>query len=196
MPIHAPVKLNSPGTGYESRRVIGGKTFHVLAEEVTVKASVEAVWAELSGNFVNGADIAASLNASHGLTGALTEGLGAERFLDINFQGQRIEAKERIIDYRDSGDVREFTYDVYEAKGSPIGIKTYNTWYVRGGADKPTVLGSVFIFRANLAFLTGLVGKKLAQSGSIRTGLLTYKHYLETGEKKVGEDKLNALYPK
>ena len=189
------VALNSPGTGYESRRILEGKTFHVLSEEVAIDATIDEVWEEVSGNFVNGAEIAHSLNASYGISGELTEGLGAERFLDINFQGQRIEAKERIIDFRDCGDVREFTYVVYEAKGSPISIKTYNTWYVRHGEDEGTHLGNVFIFRANIPFLTGLVGKKLAQSGSIRAGLLTYKHYLETGEKKVDQETLMGLYP-
>ena len=192
---HSPVTLNSPGTGYENRRIIGGEKFHVLSEEVEIKASVDEVWAEVSGNFVNSAEIAESLNASHGISGELTEGLGAERLLEINFQGQRIEAKERIIDFRGEGNIREFTYVVYETKGSPIGIKTYNTWYVRKEDDDCTCLGNVFIFRANFALLTGLVGKKLADSGSIRTGLLTYKHYLETGEKKVSQEILNALYP-
>lgn len=186
--------MNTPETGYASRRVIDGKTFRVLSEEVQIDATVDDVWAEVSGNFVNGADIAASLNASHGLTGELTEGLGTERYLDIDFQGKRIEAKERIIDYRDNEEVREFTYEVYETKGAPIGLKTYNTWYVRRGDDDKTYLGNVFIFRANIFFLTGMVGKMLAKSGSMRTGLLTYKHYLETGEKKVSQDGLFAQY--
>lgn len=189
------VALNSPGTGYEDRRILEGKTFHVLNEEVEINATIDEVWAEVSGNFVNGAEIAHNLNASYGISGDLTEGLGAERFLDINFQGQRIEAKERIVDFRDGGDVREFTYVVYETKGAPIGIKTYNTWYARRSEGQTTYLGNVFIFRANIPLLTGLVGKMLAKSGSIRAGLLTYKHYLETGKKKVDQDTLMGLYP-
>jgi hypothetical protein len=195
MKTHHIPHLNTPNTGYESRRIIDGKTFHVLAEEVPVNCSVEEAWAELSGNFVNGAEIAASLNASHGLTGDLLEGLGAERYLNIDFMGTTIEAKERIIDFRESEDVREFTYDVYETIGAPLGIKTYNTWYVRRAGDAKTYLGSVFILRANFAPLTGLVAKKLAGSGSLRTGLLTYKHVLETGEKKVDAQTLDRLYP-
>jgi hypothetical protein len=185
---------DTPETGYNARRTIDGKTFHVLFEEVEIEATVDEVWSEVSGNFVNGAEIAASLNASYCLTGGLTEGLGTERYLDINFQGKRIEAKERIIDFREDGKVRELTYEVYETKGAPIGLKTYNTWYVRRGSDDRTHLGNVFIFKAKLFFLTGLVGKMLAKSGSIRTGLLTYKHYLETGEKKVSQEELLALY--
>ena len=189
------IPLNSPETGYENRRIIDGKTFHVFSDEVEIKATVDAVWSEVAGNFVGGADIAESLNASSSIGTAPTQGLGAERLLDINFQGKRIEAKERIVDFRDCGDVREFTYDVYETKGAPVGLKTFNTWYVRRSKDQKTYLGNVFIFRANIFLLTGLVGKILARSGSIRGGLLTYKHFLETGEKKVSTDQLLAKYP-
>ena len=185
---------DTPETGYNARRTIDGRTFHVLSEEVEIDATLDEVWAEVSGNFVNGAEIAASLNASYCLTGDLTEGLGAERFLDIDFQGKRVEAKERIVDFREDGNLRELTYEVYETKGAPIGLKTYNTWYVRPSSDDRTYLGNVFIFRANFFFLTRFVGKMLTKSGSIKIGLLTYKHYLETGEKKVSQADLLARY--
>ena len=96
---HQTVALNTPNTGYESRRIIQSKTFHVQHQEVDVKCSVDEAWNEISGNFVNGAEIAASLNASHGLSGDLVEGLGAERYLNINFLGKTIEAKERIVEH-------------------------------------------------------------------------------------------------
>lgn len=186
---------NSYNGANETTRIIDNKKFHLLYEEVVIDKSVEEVWNEVAGNFTEGGEIASSINASKGLSGALINGLGAERYLNINFQGKILEVKERIIDYQDCGDHREFTYDVYEAKGSPVKVKTYNTWSVRKGEDGKTYLGNLFIFRANFGLLSGIVGKKLAQSGSIRTGLLTYKHYLETGEKKVDAEKLNRLYP-
>ena len=188
--------LNINQSGSEKRTIINGKKYHVHYEEVAINATVDEVWKEVAGNFTRGAEIAASLNSSRGLTGNLTSGLGAERYLNINFQGKSIEAKERIIDFQECGDHREFTYDVYETKGAPIKLKTYNTWSVRQGDDGKTYLGTAFTFRANFSLLTGLIGKKLAQSGSVRTGLLTYKHFLETGEKKVSAEKLDALYPR
>lgn len=181
--------------GLEKTRIIDKKKFRVLYEEVEIKASVDEVWNEVAGNFGQGSEIAESLNESRILTGDLVTGLGAERYLNINFQGSTIEVKERIIDFQDCGDQREFTYDVYESKGTPLKVKTYNSWYVRTGKDGKTYLGSAFIFRAKINLLTGIIGKKLEQSGSIRTGLLSYKHYLETGEKKVAADKLHELYP-
>ncbi|MFK8039589.1 MAG: hypothetical protein AB8B74_14960 [Crocinitomicaceae bacterium] len=186
---------NSFNGGNETKRIINNKKFRLYYQEVTIDKSVEEVWNEVAGNFVNGGEIAKSINSSKGLTGDLITGLGAERYLDIDFQGKSLEVKERIIDFQDCGDHREFTYEVYESKGAPVKISTYNTWSVRKGKDGKTYLGNLFIYRANLSFLTGFVGKLLIKSGSVRTGLLTYKHYLETGEKKVATAKLNELYP-
>ena len=45
-----------------------------------------------------------------------------------------------------------------------------------------------------MAFLTGLIAKKL-KKGIIRSSVLGYKHYLETGEKNVDAEKLLELYP-
>lgn len=180
---------------FENRRIINGKKFHVLHQEVCINKTIDEVWDEVAGNFVHSGKIADSINSSRCLSGDLTQGLGTERYLNINFQGKNIEVKERIIDFRGSGDNREFTYDVYETKGAPLNIKTYNTWIVRKGMDGKTYLGTVFIFRASLSILNGLLGKNLKKSGSLRNGLLCYKHFLETGEKKVAEKKLNQLYP-
>ena len=187
---------NTYNDNNESVRIINHKKYRLLYDEVVINKSVEEVWNEVAGNFINGGEIAKSINYSKGLTGDLTTGLGAERYLNINFQGKTVEVKERIIDFKDCGDHREFTYDVYESKGAPLKTKTYNTWSVRKGKDGKTYLGNLFIFRANFNLLTGFMARILSKSGSIRTGLLTYKHYLETGEKKVDEEKLNQLYPK
>jgi hypothetical protein len=184
--------LNSDNGGFESRRIINKKKFHVLYEEVTIDKSINEVWNEVAGNFINVGEIAKSINSSHCESGDITEGLGAARYCSIDFQGKTVEIKERIIDFRDCGDNREFTYDVYETKGFPA--KVYNTWVVRKGEDGKTYLGTVFIFRANLAFMTGMMGRKLTKLGGLRNGILAYKHYLETGEKNVDPKKLNELY--
>lgn len=186
--------LNTPTTGYENRRIIGGKTYHVLHQELEINASVDAVWDEVAGNFVNSVEIAESVIDSRCLSGDLKKGLGTERLLHFKFDGKEVEAKERIVDYRDAGDIREFTYDVYASKGSPLTVKVYNTWTVRKNGDGKTMLGTAFTFRAKLAFMNSIIGKQLARSGSLRTGLLAYKHYLETGEKRVEAAKLNSLY--
>lgn len=184
---------SSSNGGQANRKIINNKKFHVLYQEVVIDKTVDEVWNEVSGNFVDSGEIAHSINESRCLSGDLREGLGAERYLNFNFLGKAREAKERIVEFKEDPDHREFTYHVYEAKGSPATV--YNTWTVRKGKDGKTYLSTAFILRAKLAFLTGLIGKKLAQSGSLRDGLLAYKHYLETGEKNVESKRLNELYP-
>ncbi|MFK7770727.1 MAG: hypothetical protein AB8F94_01260 [Saprospiraceae bacterium] len=184
--------LNSSNGGYETKRIINKKKFRVLYEEVVIDKSVEEVWNEVAGNFMNIDEIVTGINYTRCLSGDTTTGLDAARLCNLDFQGKTIEIKERIIDFKECGDHRELTYDVYESNGAPV--KTYGTWVVKKGTDGKTYLGSVFIVRPNFGLLTGLVAKKLKKSG-LRTGVLAYKHYLETGEKKVDPKKLSELYP-
>ncbi|MFK7972325.1 MAG: hypothetical protein AB8F95_18285 [Bacteroidia bacterium] len=184
--------LSSSNGGYENRRTIDKKKYHVLYEEVAIDKTVDEVWNEVAGNFMSIADIIQSVNYSRCLTGDTTQGVGAARYCELDFQGKTVELKERIIEFKDSGDHREFTYHVYESKGFPASV--YNTWVVRKGDDGKTYLGTVFIFRAKPGILTGMMEKKLKKTG-LRDGILGYKHYLETGEKKVDAKKLKALYP-
>ena len=104
-----------------------------------------------------------------------------------------IEIKEEIIDFKACGDHREYTYYVYDAPDVPL--KNYATWIVKKGADGKTYLGAALIIRANFAPLTGPAIKSIRKRKSIRIGLLAYKHYLETGEKKVDPEKLLERYP-
>ncbi len=187
-------KLPFNGAG-KKNTLLNNKKFRLLYEEIEIDNTIDAIWKEVAGNFVNGGEIAHSINYSKGLTGDLTSGLGAERLLNINFQGKTLEVKERIVHVTEEDNFKKFTYDVYETKGSPLNIKTYNTWSVRKSDNGKVYLGNLFVIRAKPAFLTGLVSKKLKQSGSIRTGLLSYKHYLETGQKRVEAERLNDLYP-
>lgn len=78
---------------------------------------------------------------------------------------------------------KEFTYDVYDSKGFPA--KVYNTWVVRKDAHGKTYLGNVFIMKANMAFLSKMMLKRLVKQDGLRNVVLAYKHYLETGEKNV-----------
>lgn len=183
-----------PSENEETRRIINNKKFHVQYQEVAINKTVEEVWAEVSGNFTSGQEVAKSIISSRCLNG-VTSGLGSERYLNIDFDGKSLEVKERIIDFKECNTQCEFTYYVYESIGTPLKVDTYFTWVVRKGDNGQTYLGTYFIYRSKPNFLTGLVGKKLAKSGSLRTGVLVYKHYLETGEKKVDPKKLNELYP-
>ncbi len=185
--------LNSTNGGFEKKRIIDGKKFRVMYYEYEINKTVDEVWAEVAGNFVNVGEIAKPINESHCESGDVTEGLGAARYCSIDFAGKEVEIKERITEYRECGDHREFTYDVYETKGFPA--KVYNTWIVRKGEDGKTYLGNVFIFRANFAPMTGMMGRQLKKLKGLRNSVLAYKHYLETGEKKADPGKFDSLYP-
>lgn len=183
--------IHSSNAGYESKTIINKKKFRVLYVEVAVDKSVDEVWKEVAGNFMNISDIVKDITVSRSLSGDSINGLGARRYCKLEFQGKTVELKERIIDYKANGDHREFTYEVYESKGFPA--KSYNSWVVRKGKDGKTYLGTVFRFRANFAPVTGLMAKQLEKSG-LEGGIWSYKHYLETGEKKVDPKRLERLY--
>jgi hypothetical protein len=185
--------LNTENGGFENRRIINGKKFHVLYAETVINKTIDEVWNEVAGNYIKVGEIAGQINESHCESGNITEGVGASRFCSLDFQGKTVEIKERIIEYRECGNHREFTYDVYETKNFPA--KVYNTWIVRIGEDGKTYLGNVFIFRANFAIITGMMENKLKKTG-LRGGVLAYKHYLETGEKNVPVEKLFSKYGK
>lgn len=186
--------LSSLGS-QETRRIINNKTYHVQYEEVVIDKTVEEVWAEVAGKFGEDQGLAQSLISSKSLND-ITSGLGAERYLNIDFEGRSIEVKERIIDFKECKNYNEFTYYVYESIGAPLKVDTYFTWLVRKGENNKTYLGTYMIYRAKPSFLTGIIGKQFAKSGSLRNGVLVYKHYLETAEKQVAAEKLEELYPK
>ena len=185
--------LNNVNGNYPKKEKINGKTFRVAYYEHAINRSPEDVWAEVAGNFVDVEKVSASITESHCESGDLTEGMGAQRYCALEFANRTIQIKEEIIDYTVTDKRKEFTYDVYESKGFPA--KVYNTWIVRVGDDGKTYLGTAFKMRAKFPFPTGMMMKKLIKQGGIRNGVLSYKHFLETGQGNLPGEELQALYP-
>jgi len=185
--------LNDTNGGFEDRRIIDGKKFHVLYYEYEIDKTVDEVWNEVAGNYVNVGEIAKIINASHCESGDTTQGLGAARYCSIDFVGKEVKIKERITEFEDCGEYRSFSYEVYESEGFPA--KVYNTWIVRKADHGKTYLANIFIFRAKPALMTGMIGKKMTKLNALRNSVLTYKHYLETGEKKADPSVFTELYP-
>lgn len=185
--------LNSSNGGYSKTRFIKGKKFKVVYYEYEVKRTADEVWAEVSGNFVNVGKIAKAVDDSHCESGDIKEGLGAARYCKLNFAGKTVEIKEKITEFIEGSKRKEYTYDVYESKGFPA--KVYNTWVVRVSDDGKTYLGNTFIFRAKPAFLGGMMERKMKKIKAVRNSVLGYKHYLETGERKVDPQVFDRLYP-
>jgi hypothetical protein len=183
---------NSTDWGNETRKIIDGKKYRVLYSEIAIDKTIEQVWHQVAMNFINIDQVVKDVISTNCLSGDTTFGLGTKRLCVLKFNGDTTEIKEEIIDFKECGDYREFTYYVYESPDIPI--KNYATWVVRKGKDGKTYLGSRFMFRANFPPLTGLIEKKL-KKGALRVGVLAYKHFLETGKKNIDSDKLNELYP-
>lgn len=167
-----------------------GTKFRAIVFETAVDASLDTVWAELHDNYVGIQDTHAAIKASYGLPGEPVSGLGAVRHCDLDFKGKDVAIKERIIDLVDRPDHKEFTYDVYETKGFPA--RVYNTWRVRRGSNGDTLLSNVFYYRMQPSALTRPFARQIA--GAAQGGVLGFKHFFETGERKAPADKINELY--
>ncbi len=185
--------LNSSNGGYETTRIIDGKKFRVIYYEYEIDKTMNEVWAEVAGNYVNVGEIQKSINESYCESGDTTEGLGAERYCSIDFSGKEVQIKERIIEVKESENRKEYTYEVYESKGFPA--KVYNTWVVRKDSNGKIYLGNTFILRGKPAMMSKMMIKKLKKLGGVRNAVLGYKHYLETGEKNADSERFAELYP-
>lgn len=185
--------LNSTNGGFPATKVIDGKKFHVLYYEHVVDKTPEEVWEEVAMNYTKVARVSKAITGSHCESEGVTSGLGSKRYCAIDFGKKKVEVKEEVVDYKISDKRNEFTYVVYESKGFPAEV--YNTWVVRVGDDGKTYLGTAFIMRANMSFMTGMLAKKLLKQGGVKNGVLSYKHYLETGEGNVDGVKLAEMYP-
>lgn len=185
--------LNSTNGGYAKTRKIDGKKFKVHYYEYEINKTMDEVWAEVMGNFVNVGQIHKSINESHCESGDVKNGEGAARFCSLDFGGKKIDIKERITEVTETANRKEYTYDVYETKGFPA--KVYNTWVVRKDDNGKVYLGNAFVMRGKPAIMTGMMMRKLKKLGGVRNAVLAYKHYLETGEKKVDPSVFASLYP-
>ncbi len=154
-----------------------GTRYRAVSFETVVESDVDTVWAELADNYVDVQKVQPAIVASYGLPGEPEVGPGAVRHCDIDFGGRDVAIKERIIDWIDEPDYKEYTYDVYETKGFPA--RVFNTWSVRRGSDGKTYLRNVFYFRMKPFVMTYFSVGRI--EGAARGGVLGYKYFLETG---------------
>lgn len=168
-----------PTTEVEKWVTIDGKRFGAASFEIEVEASIDDVWNELAGNYVNVANIQGPITSSYGYEGEPETGPGAVRHCDINFKGRKVAIDERITDWVETPTHREYTYDVYRSKGFPA--KVHNTWSVRTDDRGRTLLRNVFYFRMRPAAMSRPMFGQM--STAARNGVLGYKHFLETGER-------------
>ncbi len=168
---------------------IGGKRFGAASFEIEIDATIDQVWEELAGRFVDVAEFQAPVIASYAVGSEPTSGPGAVRHCDLRFKGKKVAIKERITDWIDTPDHKEYSYFVYESKGFPATV--YNTWSVRV-VDGRTLLRNVFYFRMKPASMSRMMRGQMAQAA--RGGVLGYKHYLETGERNGDPKRIAKQY--
>jgi len=114
--------------------------------------------------------------------------LGSERICHIVDLGLKITLKERITEYEEG---RYYKYEVYEWKNFPIQKMFFAFTIIHSNQDY-TILELDIEYKAKPAFLTPfMAGKMKRLTPDI---LLGYKHYAETGVKKVPIKKLNKNY--
>lgn len=147
------------------------RVFH----ERVVDASPEEAWALLS-DYGNVHAYAPVVTASGLLGDSPESGLHCDRSCSLDFQGRQVEIKERVFAW-DEGS--SFTYDVYEAQNFPL-KKMHVTFGVRQDALGRTVVYNIIDYRLKPGIMTGFMRRTMRRSAV--TSVLSFKHYLETGE--------------
>lgn len=156
--------------------------------EMAVRTNPERMWEVLS-QYGDVYRFHAGVVESHADAGSRnTAGPGCERVCNIVDMGLKITLKERIVDYIEG---RSYAYEVYEWKNFPIQRMKFGFTILR--AEGPyTILAIDIAYLAKPAFLTPLLVPKMRKLA--RNVLLGYKHYVETGERRVPIDALVKRY--
>lgn len=155
--------------------------------ERIVDASPAEAWAVLAD--YGGVHAYAPVVTASDLVGDSPEtGLDCVRSCDLSFQGRDVTIKERVFAW-DEG--RSYTYTVYDAVNFPL-KKMHVTFGVRVDEQGRTVLYNIVDYRLKPGIMTGFMRGTMRKS--TMTSVLSYKHYLETGEPAPDIDQLVARY--
>ena len=171
-----------------AQQIIDGEEMEVLENEVIVQNSHEAVWNALS-SYGNVSSFNTTIDDSIMLNGTKeAASLGAEREIQIPDGINNIINKERIVTFVDGV---YYTYEVYQSENFPT-KKMHVTYGVRLDHKGRTVLFSKIFYKLNNGFVTNLFKRKLKKANF--DSLLSYKYYIETGEKNTDIKILRKRY--
>jgi len=159
-----------------------------IHQEIAVNVSPEKMWQVLS-RYGDVSQFHAGVEESHRVDGSADEAaLGGERVCNIMDMGMHIVLKERIFDYTEGVG---YQYDVYEWKNFPLRKMQFG-FSIKAGRHGKTILCMDIDYRAKPAWLTPLMAPKMHRLA--KDVLLGYKHYTETGERKVPIRELRKRY--
>ena len=157
-------------------------------QEIVINTTPPKLWAVLS-QFGNVSTFHAGVVESNKLEGSDNRASsGCERVCNIVDMGLNIVLKERIVNYVEG---EGYQYEVYEWKNFPVRKMLFSFMIIEGDPGH-TILRIDIDYKAKPAFLTPLMAGKMSKL--IKDVLLGYKHYAETGEKRVPIKALRKKY--
>jgi hypothetical protein len=159
-----------------------------IHQEMQIQVTREQMWAVLS-QYGDVSRFHGGVVESHKEAGSENKAaLGCERVCNIVDLGLHITLKERIVNYVEG---ESYQYEVYEWKNFPIQKMLFGFRIL--GTDKAGIVLALDIdYKAKPAFLTSLMAGKMRKLAS--DVLLGYKHFAETGEKRVSIKELKTRY--
>lgn len=156
--------------------------------EMEVDVTPEKAWEVLSA-YGNVSDFHSIVTSSNAINGSHNEAsLSCERICYIANGKRQVMVKERILEYKEGS---HYKYNVYDWENFPI-RKMNITYGVKVNTQNKTVIYQITDYRLKPGFLTGVMKGKM-QKGAMES-LMSYKHYMETGEKNVAIKVLKKQY--
>lgn len=157
-------------------------------QEIAINTTPDKMWSVLSqygdvSSFHAGVMESCKLEGSENSASS-----GCERICNLVDMGLNIMLKERIINYVEG---KGYQYEVYEWKNFPV-QKMLFSFAIKEGQSGKSVLRIDIDYKARPAFLTPLMIGKMKKL--MKDVLLGYKHYAETGEKRVPIKALRKIY--
>ena len=159
-----------------------------ITDEIVVDVSPEKAWMVLN-SYGDVGSYHAGVASSFSLKGSSNEAeMGGERECTIENGKKDIVVVEKIVEIVEGS---HYKYEVTKSENFPI-QKFYNTFGVKTNAMNQTVIFIKSQYRLDPGFLTGLAKGKLKKGN--HQALISYKHYMETGEPNVDAKTLKRMY--
>lgn len=162
-------------------------TLRNIHQEIIIHATSDKMWQVLA-QYGDVSQFHAGVEHSYKLEGSRNEAaLGGERVCNIVDMGLHIVLKERITNYQEG---IGYQYDVYEWKNFPLRKMVFG-FSIKTEGNR-TILCMDIDYKARPAWLTPLMAPKMNRLA--KDVLLGYKHYTETGQRKVPIKTLRKRY--
>lgn len=159
-----------------------------ISNELLVKGSVDEVWNALA-SFGNVGSFLSTIDESYPLNGSkVIAAEGSERESMVPDGINNIIYKERITDIVEGS---YYTYEVYDSENFAL-KKMIVTFGVTSDKKGRTILYSRVRYKMNSVLMTHLLRRKLNKINL--NSLISYKYYVETGEKNTDMKLLRRRY--